>query len=106
MVKEFVETEIPVKCRWCQQEMVLFLGVQPSSDSLISLVLCQTCDRPLLPLVRKRVIAIGRLEERDDHLVWVPLHLVRSGEFEGRTSPTSKKLRRISWLPQGQKGDR
>ncbi|HEX2259689.1 MAG TPA: hypothetical protein VHJ40_08110, partial [Actinomycetota bacterium] len=76
MMKEFVETEIPVECSWCEQRLVLFLGVRvTSSDPLTSLILCSTCDNPSLPLVRNRVIATGRLEEREDHLAWVPTRL-------------------------------
>ena len=101
MIKEFVETEIPVECRWCEQRMVLFLGARAtSSDPLTSLILCSTCDNPSLPLVRNRVIATGRLEEREDHLVWVPTRLVRSGDFEGWTSLESRRSRWLPWLSQ------
>lgn len=99
MEQEFVETEIPVECSWCEQHMVLFLGARAtSSDPLISLILCATCDSPSLPLVRKRVIATGRLEKREDHLVWVPTRLVRSGDFEGWRSPESRRSRWLPWL--------
>lgn len=73
MPKEFVETEIPIICSLCQRERVAFLGVQASpTDSLSSMVLCPGCDRPAVALIRKRVIATGRLEDRGAHLVWVP----------------------------------
>jgi hypothetical protein len=87
MAKEFVETEIPIRCSWCQRQKVAFLGVQASpTDSLLSLILCPVCDKPALPLVREHVVANGRLEERGARLVWVPMDVVvAKSSQEGQT---------------------
>ena len=71
-MKELVETEIRVGCIWCQRHWVVFLGVPSSpTDRPSSVVLCPECDEPVLELLRDRVIARGRVEERGTELVWI-----------------------------------
>jgi hypothetical protein len=72
-----VETEVPIRCRWCDRPNHVFLEVSPSpdpeheGDAFVSLVVCPECDSHVLPLVRRGVICFGRLEERGEDLVWV-----------------------------------
>lgn len=71
-----VETEIPIRCRWCDRPNHVFLEVAPPAEKVeaeayVSLVVCPECDSHVLPLVRRRVICSGRLENRGEELVWV-----------------------------------
>lgn len=72
-----VETEVPLRCRWCDRPNRVFLEVGPShavgvgGEAFVRLVLCPECDAHVLPLVRRGVICFGRLEGRGDDLVWV-----------------------------------
>lgn len=72
MAAKLLETAIPVGCRWCEQQLHVFLGVRAfPEETPVSLVLCPKCDAPTLPLVREHVVGFGRLEEHEDMLVWV-----------------------------------
>jgi hypothetical protein len=72
MGAKLVETELPVDCTWCGSRLHVFLGVQESrSGPDNTLILCPSCDGTALPLIRRRVVALGHLEERHDVLVWV-----------------------------------
>ncbi|HEX2150051.1 MAG TPA: hypothetical protein VHI31_07780 [Actinomycetota bacterium] len=72
-----VESEIPVRCRWCDRQNHVFLEISPprgrqvEGEAFVSLVICPECDAHVLPLVRRGVICFGRLEERGEDLVWV-----------------------------------
>lgn len=72
-----VETEVPIRCRWCDRPNHVFLQISPQherqqvGEAFVSLVVCPECDSHVLPLVRRGVICFGRLEERGEDLMWV-----------------------------------
>ena len=70
MSARLVETELPIPCTWCSKPLHAYLDVSTAAHDR-SLILCPACDAPAAPIVRRRVVSFGHLEERGDVFVWV-----------------------------------
>ena len=72
MEAKLVETELPLPCTWCGKPLHAYLNVEPANRSHdTSIILCPACDSPAAPMLRRRVVAFGHLEKRNDVFVWV-----------------------------------
>ena len=88
MGSKLVETVLPVRCKWCKRHLHVVLGVRNLvEEEKSSLVLCPSCDAPTLDAVRQRVVGYGRLEQRDDVLVWVADRSARPGATDPPQRP-------------------
>lgn len=95
MGTKFVETVLPVCCKWCKQHLHVVLGVRNLvEEEKASLVLCPRCDAPTLDAVRERVVGFGRLEQREDVLVWVADRGNRPEAIDRSKRQAPKGLRR------------
>jgi NAD-dependent SIR2 family protein deacetylase len=89
MSARLVETELPIACSWCSKPLHAYLEVS-AGDHDASVILCQHCDAPAAPMVRRRVVSFGHLEEQGDVFVWVEGHAPASRPKRGEQDMPSR----------------